>query len=258
MDKDKLVELHRYDARAQSQLSAAGAAPEAGEFGSGALPQYLRTPYIVYEKCVSEFVGPRDHVLELGAGSGLHTWALAQTRARVTATDISPNSLKLLERRIANAGAGVSVRTQVADMESLPFADASFDVVACAGSLSYGEPALVDAEIRRVLRPGGLLVCVDSLNHNPIYRLNRWLHYRRGARTRSTLRRMPDLARIESLGSGFASVNVRYFGALSFAMPALARLCGQKRAQVISDCFDRVTGVKRSAFKFVLIAKARK
>lgn len=253
MDKDKLVELHRYDARARSQLSASGIAPAADEFGSITMPQYLRTPYIFYEKCVSELIGSQDEVLELGAGSGLHTWALVQTGARVTATDISSNALKLLEQRIVNAGG--EVRTQVADIESLPFADASFDVVACAGSLSYGEPALVDAEIRRVLRPGGLLVCVDTLNHNPIYRLNRWLHYWRGARTKSTLQRMPDLARIETLSNGFASVNVNYFGALSFAMPLVERLCGPKRAQLVSDRFDRLIGVKSSAFKFVLVAK---
>jgi ubiquinone/menaquinone biosynthesis C-methylase UbiE len=251
-ETDKLLELARYDARAQSLLFASGGGA-AGEFGSSTMPEYLRSPYIFYEKCVSELIGSQDQVLELGAGSGLHTWALVQTGGRVTATDISPNSLKLLEQRIVNAGAGV--KTQVADIESLPFADASFDVVACAGSLSYGEPSLVDAEIRRVLRPGGLLVCVDSLNHNPVYRVNRRLRYWRGARTKSTLRRMPDLSRIEALGNGFASVKVHYFGALTFAMPVLARLCGQKHARAMSDIVDRLIGAKRSAFKFVLIAK---
>ena len=253
MDEDKLVELHRYDARARSQLSTSGAAPAAGEFGSGAMPQYLRTPYIFYEKCVSKLIGSQDQVLELGAGSGLHTWALVQTGAVVTATDISPNALKLLKQRIVNAGG--HVMTQVADMESLPFADASFDVVACAGSLSYGEPARVNTEIRRVLRPGGMLICVDSLNHNPVYRTNRWLHYLRGNRSRSTLKRMPDLARIKALGDGFSNVSVHYFGALSFAMPVLARLLGENAAQAASDRVDQLISVRSSAFKFVLVAQ---
>lgn len=254
MDKDKLLELGRYDARAQSQLSASEHLPTVG-FGSRTMPHYLRTPYIFYEKCVSERISAQDQVLELGAGSGLHTWALVQTGARVTATDISPNALKLLEQRIVNAGDEKGVRTQVADIESLPFADDSFDVVTCAGSLSYGEPVLVDAEIKRVLRSGGLLICVDTLDHNPIYRLNRWLHYLRGERTKNTLQRMPDLARIEALINGFTSVDVHYFGALSFAMPVVAQLCGPKWAQTVSDFFDRLISVKRSAFKFVLVAK---
>lgn len=251
-DKDRHVELHRYDARALLQLSASEAVTMADKHGSNAMPQYLRSPYIYYEKCIGELIHAKDHVLELGAGSGLHTWALVRTGAYVTAADISPNALKLLEQRIAGGGGCIS--TRVADMEALPFSDASFDVVACAGSLSYGDPALVDSEIRRVLRPGGRLVCVDSLNHNPIYRLNRWLHYIRGARTRSTLQRMPNLARIEALSRGFSTVHVEYFGALSFAMPLVARLFGQERAKTISDRFDRLIGVRRSAFKFVLVS----
>lgn len=253
MDNDKQVELNRYDTSAQLQLDALKSELPVGKFGSSAMVQYLRTPYIYYEKCVRELVGSRDQVLELGSGSGLYTWALVQTGAQVTATDISPNSLRLLHQRIVNIGG--SVKTQVADIEALPFADDSFDVVTCAGSLSYGEPAIVDSEIKRVLRPGGFFVCVDSLNHNPIYRLNRRLHYWRGERTKSTLERMPGLPRIETLGAGFTSVNVNYFGALSFAMPALARLCGPKWAQILSDRIDQLIDVKRSAFKFVLVAK---
>jgi ubiquinone/menaquinone biosynthesis C-methylase UbiE len=253
MDEDKLAELHRYDTCALSQLSTSGAAPPDGDFGSGAMPQYLRTPYIFYEKCVSKLIVSQDQVLELGAGSGLHTWALVQTGAVVTATDISPNALKLLKQRIENAGG--HVKTQVADMESLPFEDASFDVVTCSGSLSYGEPGRVNSEIRRVLRTGDTLICVDSLNHNPVYRINRWLHYLRGNRSKSTLKRMPVLARINALSDGFLNVKVHYFGALSFAMPVLARLLGESTAQAASDRIDQLISVRRSAFKFVLVAQ---
>ena len=139
-------------------------------------------------------------------------------------------------------------------MESLPFDDSSFDVITSAGSLSYGAPILVDTEIRRVLRPGGMLICVDSLNNNPVYRANRWIHYLRGNRSKSTLKRMPDLARIRSLSEGFSSVNVRFFGAMSFVMPGIARLFGENTARVASDRIDQLVGVRRSAFKFVIVA----
>jgi ubiquinone/menaquinone biosynthesis C-methylase UbiE len=221
--------------------------------GSQTIEPYLRTPYIFYEKKIAELIRQNHRVLELGAGAGLHTRALLQTGANVIASDISPNSLSLLKQRFQSTSG--NLKTEVADMESLPFDASSFDVIACAGSLSYGEPHVVDAEIRRVLRPGGMLICVDSLNHNPIYRLNRWLHYRRGERTRSTLQRIPDLSRISALGSGFADVSVRYFGAFSYAMPAIASLFGEAKAQVVSDRLDELIGAKRSAFKFVLVAQ---
>jgi ubiquinone/menaquinone biosynthesis C-methylase UbiE len=252
MEQDKLIERSRYDRRAHTQMMGVELVTEV-PFGSQAMPGYLRTPYIFYEQKIAKLIRPNQRVLELGAGAGLHTRALLQTGANVTASDISPNSLSLLEQRFHNTTG--NLKTEVADMESLPFEASSFDVIASAGSLSYGDPYLVDAEIRRVLRPGGMLICVDSLNHNPVYRANRWLHYLRGNRSKSTLKRMPDLARIRSLGEGFSSVDVRFFGAMSFAMPGIARLFGENTARAASDRIDQLVGVRRSAFKFVLVAQ---
>lgn len=252
MHGDKLRELQRYDTSANANLSRYAVA-EADKFGSDAIPYYLRTPYLFYENSVAKLIGFPDSVLELGAGTGSHTWSLVKTGALVTATDISPNALSLLKLRIDNAGE--SVMTHVADMELLPFEDASFDVVACAGSLSYGEPERVNSEIKRVLRPDGTLICVDSLNHNPIYRANRWLHFMRGNRSKSTLKRVPDLARIRSLSQGFSSVDVRFFGAMSYAMPGISRLFGENTARAVSDRIDQLVGVRHSAFKFVLVAQ---
>ena len=112
-------------------------------------------------------------MLEIGAGTGEFSTtliALASDGA-VTATDISEASLQLLQQRYSNVA---NLETKVADMEALPFEDESFDVVCSAGSLSYGDNLVVMNEIFRVLRGGGgRFICVDSLNHNPIYKVNR-------------------------------------------------------------------------------------
>jgi ubiquinone/menaquinone biosynthesis C-methylase UbiE len=248
---DKLIERARYDARAEQQIAREAKVEVC--LGSETMRAYLRTPYLTYEQKIAESIKHGHRVLELAAGSGLHTVALLQTGAKVIASDISPASLRLLKHRFEHTLGNLD--TVVADMEDLPFEASSFDVVACAGGLSYGEPHIVDAEIRRVLRPGGILICVDSLNHNPIYRINRWVHYLRGNRSKSTLKRMPNLTRIRALGGAFSNVDVRFFGALSFAMPAVAHLMGDDAAEVISDRVDQWFGSKRSAFKFVLVAE---
>lgn len=252
MNNDKSTECLRYDVRAQA-LQAAGNTVLGTEpaLGSLVIPPIFRTPYIYYEQCVRRYISKGHAVLELGSGTGLHTYALVQTGARVMASDISSHSLEVLSHRIGG------VKTRVADMESLPFETQSFDVVASAGSLSYGDPNLVDAEIRRVLRLGGIFICVDSLNHNPIYRFNRWFHYLRGVRTKSTLLRMPTMERIQSISQGFKSTDVRFFGAASCLMPVLARIVGQSHAAEVSDVVDRLVHVRRSAFKFVLVARGR-
>jgi ubiquinone/menaquinone biosynthesis C-methylase UbiE len=253
MNRDKQIEQKRYDARARVQLSSGADTLEPLGLGSGAIRQSHRTPYIVYEAIVRDVVSARHRVLELAAGCGMHTQVLVSTGAHVVATDISQDSLKLLERNVqAQRG---RLMLKVADMEELPFPDCSFDVVTCAGGLSYGEPGLVNSEINRVLRPGGALICVDSLDNNPIYRLNRWFQYALGTRTKSTLLRMPNLLRINELSYGYSFVKVRYFGAFSFAAPIIAKLSDEKRAQEIVDRLDRLVNTERSAFKFVLLAK---
>jgi ubiquinone/menaquinone biosynthesis C-methylase UbiE len=253
---DKTVELERYEQRARLALdSEERRAPD--ELGSAGIAVELRAPYTFYEDVISRLVSANTDVLELGAGAGLHTAALLRTGAHVTATDISPGALSLLENKLAGLSSE-RLTIRVADMEVLPFEAESFDVVTCAGSLSYGDPKLVDAEILRVLRPGGSFLCVDSFNHNPIYRLNRWLNYRRGERTLSTLRWMPDAKRIERISRNFATSEVRYFGSITWAMPLLARLLGSASASKVSDAFDGLIGVRRSAFKFVLAAKGRR
>jgi len=117
MINDKQTERLRYDTHAQSLLtegctaSVSGTAP-----GSSAIPPIFRAPYIHYEQCIRWFISPDDDVLELGSGTGLHTYVLTQTGARVTASDISIHSLEVLAHRI---GEGI-VKTRVADMVSIP------------------------------------------------------------------------------------------------------------------------------------------
>jgi SAM-dependent methyltransferase len=96
-------------------------------------------------------------VLEVGCGGGQFAARVAEENpaARVLATDLSPRFVELTAAR------GVSA--QVADVQALPFADAAFDVVAALWML-YHVPDLDRglAEVRRVLRPGGLFVAVTN------------------------------------------------------------------------------------------------
>ena len=252
---DKEVERRRYEERARAALESGD--PERFRGGATAIPPVLRGPYLAYEDAARRNLGQRVRALEIGAGTGFHTRILVERGAEVVATDIAAGALSMLARAFGDLPRG-RLMTTTCDMESLPFRDGAFDVVASAGSLSYGDPGSVDSEIVRVLRRGGNFICVDSLNHNPIYRLNRWLHLRRGHRSESTIRRIPDLPRIASFSRYFEAVEVRYFGGFTWVMPVIAPLIGSARAAVLSDWLDRCFRVERSAFKFVLVARGRR
>ena len=252
MIEDKMLEKERFDARALSIIE--NDILVSPELGSAQVPLVFRAPYKFYEEKIKELIHPSYNVLEIGSGTGLHTFSLIKTGAQVTATDITSNPLKVLEKnylKFSKAG----LQTVVADMEQLPFENESFDVVTSAGSLSYGAANKVDNEIRRVIKPKGYFICVDSLNNNPVYRLNRFIHYLKKERSKMTLLNMPTIQRINALKRMYNKVNVKYFGSISFLTPLMKIFIGDKMTCRISDLVDTQFNIKYSAFKFVLIGK---
>lgn len=105
-------------------------------------------------------VGANHNVLEVAAGNGnVAVWA-ARAGARVVATDLSAVLVDQGRRRCA--AEGLEVEWREADMEDLPFAEATFDTVLCAFGIGFApRPELALAEMFRVARPGG---CVGLAN----------------------------------------------------------------------------------------------
>ena len=95
-----------------------------------------------------------QRVLDVAAGNGNATLAAARRFAEVVSTDYVP---ALLERgRVRAEAERLSVTFQEADAESLPFADASFDVVLSTfGVMFTPNQEQAAHELRRVCRPGG-------------------------------------------------------------------------------------------------------
>jgi len=95
-----------------------------------------------------------ERVLDIAAGNGNATLAAARRWADVTSTDYVA---ALLERARVRANAeGLAVRFEQADAESLPFADASFDVVLSTFGVMFApDQEKAAAEMARVCKPGG-------------------------------------------------------------------------------------------------------
>jgi ubiquinone/menaquinone biosynthesis C-methylase UbiE len=131
---------------------------------AGSIPELyerLLVPLIFepYARDLAERVAkadPRD-VLETAAGTGVLTRALAArlpAQARMTATDL--NQPMLDHARARHPGGGDRITWQQADALALPFADESFDAVACQfGVMFFPDKVKGYREARRVLRPGG-------------------------------------------------------------------------------------------------------
>ena len=95
-----------------------------------------------------------ERVLDVAAGNGNATLAAARRFATVTATDYVPH---LLDKAAARAQAnGLTVEFRLADVESLPFADGSFDVaLSTFGAMFAPDHDRTAEELLRVVRRGG-------------------------------------------------------------------------------------------------------
>jgi ubiquinone/menaquinone biosynthesis C-methylase UbiE len=97
-------------------------------------------------------------VLEIGVGSGQNLALYGSAVHRVYAIDPSMELLQIARNRSAEARLPVSLTR--ASAEQLPFADAIFDSVVMTWTLcSIPNPVAALIEMRRVLKPGGNLVC---------------------------------------------------------------------------------------------------
>ena len=141
-----------------------------GEVGSREFFDAVERHRYQTESHIREVVGfdrwrGRD-VLEVGCGLGTDGINFARAGARYTGIDLTEASIGLVRRRFEIEGLNANLK--VADAESLPFEDASFDLAYSHGVLHHTpDTARAIDEMHRVLRPGG--VAMVMLYHKNSY-----------------------------------------------------------------------------------------
>tara|TARA_B100000963_G_scaffold143536_2_gene125057 strand:+ start:2984 stop:3751 length:768 start_codon:yes stop_codon:yes gene_type:complete len=250
-ERDKAIERERYEKSSKSILLNKVNLEKLSEYD--ALPRYLLEPYFFYKKLLEETIKKDHRVLEIGSGRGDLTGILLSTKADITATDISPISLSILNERYS---AYDNLKTSVQDMENLSY-EKEFDIFCSAGSLSYGSINNILDQAKKVLKPEGIIICVDSLNNNPIYKVKRYIDFLRNKRSLSTIFNMPTLKSLLEFNKDFKILDIKFFGSISWVCRLAEPFISEARLAKFSTIIDKLILVKGSAYKFVIIAQIK-
>ena len=257
MEERKQKEIEHYDAHAREWLEQNPDDAKRGDF-EGFDPRILKSFRFCYALLKKEIKGKK--VLDYGCGNGVHLPFLAEHAAEVVAIDLSGPSLAIAAERLKKSGHEKNVSLVTMDCEKLDFPDNSFDMIFDGGTFSSIDLDRALPELARVLKPGGCLIGIETLGHNPLANLNRVLNKKSGKRTEwaaSHIVRISDVSRIKKY---FDDVTLWFFHPLSFlAFPLLSIPGGQAPYQIfelLDALILAIPPLRRYAFKTVFILQS--
>jgi len=208
-----------------------------------------------------------DRVLDLACGTGAVTRAAAAmlgSSGRVTGLDISSEMLDVAKQTLFTIVP--AIQWQLGDAGSMPFVDATFDVVLCQQGLQFfTDRRLAVAEIRRVLAPRGRFVSAvwSRIENNPYYwavaaAADRHLGEEAGRQFRSSFALgEPSEFRSALNHSVFKSVEIRTV-AKRLKLPPLPELIPQHFAgTLLANLFASTAGPSRAALITDVVRRLR-
>ena len=245
-----------YDGRASGFDTSSLRGPDV--YGSRLLAPVLRAPYRRWEELMRHGGTEGRRLLDFGCGQGRFSiFPAREGFERVFGVDISGDSVEVARQRAEYFGVGERTEFLQGDCEDLPFDDDTFDVVIESGTLPCLDLERALASVRRVLKPGGCFLLVDTLGHNPILNYRRRRSMKVGERAEHVVSHILRVEQFPTIERHFRIVSARFFNLFVFAALPVARTVigpGLVRGlEAIDRClFGCMPFLRRHAFKVVL------
>jgi len=119
--------------------------------------------FLTTTRIFDELFDKKQKVLDCAAGTGAYAFYLAEKGFDVTATDITPRHIEIINQKLKDKEYGINMKTHILDATDMSlFADESFDIVLNMGPFYHlcdiQERTKCFLESLRVLKKGGMLI----------------------------------------------------------------------------------------------------
>ena len=252
MEIRKKIEIEHYNKEAEQ--CPQGQIKESGSRG-GLNPFDLASYVFLKDICKEKIKGKK--ILDYGCGMGLNLEWLSLLARDVVGIDLSKKSLEIA-RKIVTDKKLSNVELVLMDCEKLDFLDNSFDVIFDGGTFSSLDIERALPELKRVLRPDGVIVGIETFGHNPFTNFKRRINKLTKKRTEWAEGHIIKNKDIKKIKEYFKNVNIYYFHLISWvAFPFLRFPGGFFMLKLLEkiDCFliFIFPFLKKYSFKIVLL-----
>lgn len=254
----KKIEIEHYDKMAREwREKIANSKEQIAKYDIELINVMKMSSYQFVYELLEKYV-PGKKVLDYGCGHGMHAISIAKMAAKeVIGIDLSEESLKIAEQRANRELLNDRVKFIKMDAEKLELPDNFFDIVFDGGAFSSIDINKAFSETKRVLKPGGCLIGIETLGHNPLTNFKRWLNKKGGRRTEWAASHIMKIKDFKLARQYFKTIDVHFFHLTSIiAMPFQNMPAGATLVKIfegIDKLLLKLPFIKRFAFKAVFI-----
>lgn len=255
METRKQKEIAYYDEKAEFLAKEPKSRKGEGDF-EGFNPLDLNSFRFLYGLLQNFCKGKK--VLDYGCGNGVHSAFLVNTGAeKVIAIDLSEKSLEVAKEKVRKEGMEDKIDFLKMDCEKMDFPDDYFDIVFDGGTFSSLDLKKAFPELIRVLKPGGILIGIETFGHNPLTNLKRRLNKIKGRRTAWAAEHILKEDNLDCAKNYFGKIETSFFHLISWITFPFLSLPGGKSLLRIFEFCDKILFclpfLRRYAFKIVFI-----
>lgn len=157
-------------------------------------------------------------ILDYGCGTGSRTIDLVSDNWELIGIDISEHSISRAKNKAEERN--LNAQYMVMDAEQTSFESEAFDVIIDFGTFSSLDMTQAWCELHRILRPGGIIVGIETLGNNPLFNLKRKINSLFGLRTKWASNHILKFGDLEVVNERFQLKDVKYFSLFTtFMLP---------------------------------------